>query len=107
MLVGWHWILGEYPYDAKNAMNKTLGLLLIEPQTEVFILDMLSIPYSNAGEKRLCSGASSVPVCSIVGTLPQSWCFECENHLQGIGDTCIYIPRKYDTSKLWRHVTAP
>jgi hypothetical protein len=44
MLVGWHWVLGKDPYDAKNAMNKTLGLLLIEPQTEVFILDMLRIP---------------------------------------------------------------
>jgi len=46
MLVKWHWVLEKDPYDAKNAMNKTLGLLLIEPQTEVFMLlpDMLRNP---------------------------------------------------------------
>lgn len=46
MSVRWYLVLDKGPYDAKNAMNKTLGLLLIEPQTEVFmlLLDMLETP---------------------------------------------------------------
>ena len=46
MLVWCDSVLNKDPYDAKNAMNNTFGLLLIEPQTEVFmlLLDMLRSP---------------------------------------------------------------
>ena len=55
MSVRCYWVSDKDPYDAKNAMNKTLGLLLIEPQTEVFmlLLDMLKSPWLNVGERRL------------------------------------------------------
>ena len=38
MLVKWYRVSVWDPYDAKNAMNKTFGLLLIDPQIEAFML---------------------------------------------------------------------
>lgn len=60
MLVKWYRVSVWDPYDAKNAMNKTFGLLLIEPQIEAFmLLVMLKILEVVAGERRLSFVASS------------------------------------------------
>jgi len=55
-------VSGKKSYDAKKAMNKTLGLLLIESQIDIFMLPtMLMSLYVTVDERKQCSGVLLVP----------------------------------------------
>jgi hypothetical protein len=98
-------VSGKKPYDAKNAMNNTLGLLLIESQIDAFmLLAMLMSLYGTVGDGRPCS---DVLVFWGLGTL-QSCCYcRNESHSEETSDTCIYIAAKVCRRKPLQNAAAP